>query len=51
MEPKSAPSTARPGAKSRPKQVKEKSETARLFLDVDELSRRSQSASPSRYVE
>ena len=40
---------AKPGAVR--KRGKGIAETARLFLDVDEMNRRSQTASLSRYVE
>jgi hypothetical protein len=51
MDQKSSPSSTKAGAKSRAKRSKGTTETARLFLDIEELSRRSQSAPLSRYVE
>jgi hypothetical protein len=53
MDPKSRP-TAKTGAAkpaSSPKSGKGIAETARLFLDVDEVIRRSQTVPFSRYVE
>ena len=54
MDPKSRP-TAKTGAAkqpvSTPKSGKGIAETARLFLDVDEVIRRSQTVPFSRYVE
>jgi hypothetical protein len=51
MDQKSAPTNARPGPKTRTGRSKAASETARLFLDAEEFSRRVQSAPLSRYVE
>jgi hypothetical protein len=51
MDQKPAPTHARPAVKARAKRGKGPAETARLFLDIEELSRRSQNAPPSRYVE
>ncbi len=52
MDQKPTPTEGR--ASSKPRAAKPSqgtSETARLFLDVNELRRRSQNAPPSRYVE
>jgi hypothetical protein len=56
MDPKPRSNSARPGAIARPAVVKRASgtaETARLFLDVEGMIKRSQSQplSLSRYVE
>jgi hypothetical protein len=51
MDPKPLPSPGKMGAKSSGKRSKATTETARLFLDVEELIRRSQTAPTSRYVE
>ncbi len=56
MDSKSRPPSAKPGAPARPAAVKRDkgiAETARLFLDVEGMIKRSRSQpiSPSRYVE
>ena len=50
MDQKSNPTSAK-AAKAGVKRPKVSSETARLFLDVEELIRRSQTMRLSRYVE
>ena len=51
MDQKSSPSNAKPAPKTRTGRSKAVTETLRLFIDAEELSRRMQNVPLSRYVE